>query len=768
MSQKIPRKYVILILLLQLLLIIYSCSQYILNSSPHVTAAFDGKDFSARAGYTTDNSYYVDADSEYSGTFTYGPYVPVEQGSYLVTLYYATNTDENYCYAHSNTLSGFGLQSSSRTYLPSNQSSVSFPMDVTQHLTDLEIITKYSGEGYLRLERVELVHTPTSHARNIFHAVLFCLLINLCLFFYVSDTPKRKNILALTLIMLATSYPLFTDYLVSGHDLMFHLNRIEGIAEGLKGGTFPVKIHPFWINDYGYATGVFYGDAFLYFPALLRIIGFSVQNAYKLYVFAINLATVLISFKCYGKILSDEKSGLFASLLYSLAPYRLINLYLRGAVGEYTALTFLPLVLYGFYMIFTRAHTQNGYWKYAIPTALGLTGIIQCHIISCELVALMIVIVCLVMIRKVFTCKVFLTLCLTTGITLCLNLGFLVPFFSYFNGDFVLNSPEWYQSSIQSQGVYVAQLFGLFQSGVGTSASTNNGMPGEMPLGVGFPFLVGIILFVYLQVSGAMKQKDAILRKTALLCFALALLCLAFSTHLFPWNRLADINDTTQKMICNIQFPWRFHTLGTLFLVVVCCYSFRIAKEYFTRELYHMLLTGMLCLIVISGSWFYYDSLNRDNIMRPYDSTHLNSTILGSQEYLPADTDVEMLVHAQPIPEKHITVHGFEKKGTNIHIQVSASKEAGYVELPLLYYEGYTAQDMNKKIPLALTKGDNNVIRLHIPANYEGDISVGFREPLLWRVAEAISALALLLLMEFGIYTFVRLRTSHYKPISLT
>ncbi|MBQ7925061.1 MAG: hypothetical protein IJ335_02075 [Lachnospiraceae bacterium] len=753
MKKTLPRKYLVLILLLELIFILHHCNQYILNHEPQLTATFAGKDFSSRAGYITDDSYYVDSNFGYTGTFTYGPYTPVKQGSYLVTLYYSANSDGNYCYAHSNTVSSFGLQSSYRTYLPADRTSISFPMDVTQHLTDLEIITHYGGEGYLRLERVELSRTATTYARNIIHAVLFCLLINLCLFFYIADTHKRKHILALTLIILAASYPLFTDYLVSGHDLMFHLNRIEGICTGLQQGNFPVKIHPLWNNDYGYATGVFYGDIFLYFPALLRLIGFSVQNAYKLYVFGINLATVLIAYKCFGKIFADEKIGLFASLLYSLAPYRLTNLYLRCAVGEYTALTFLPLVFYGFFMIFTQLHTQKNGWKYAIPTALGLSGIIQSHIISCELVALIIVIVCLVMIGKVCIGRVFFTLCLTVGITLCLNLGFLVPFLSYFNGDFVINSPEWYQSPIQSQGVYIAQLFSLFQSGVGTSASTNNGMAGEMPLGIGFPFLAGILLFVYLHTSGAIKQKNTIFYKTALFSFLLAVFCLALSTHLFPWDRLADFSDTSKRMICNIQFPWRFHTLGTLFLVVVCCYAFQIAKEYFTKELYHMLLTGMMCFIIISSSWFYYDSLNRDNIMRPYDSTHLNSTALGSQEYLPADTNVDLLVHTAPIPDEHVVIHDYKKSGTRIHLEVSSFQSGGYIDLPLLYYEGYVAETTDTHLPLTLSKGDNNVIRLALPNGFEGSVSVWFREPPLWRIAEIISALSLLLLIGFSIYS---------------
>lgn len=751
MNKNFFKKYFILIILLELVLVFHYGNQYFLNRSPKVLENFNGEDFLSRAGSLTDNGYFIDSSSEYTGIFTYGPYVSVKKGSYLVTLYYSTDTDGNLCYAHSNTLPSFGLQSSGSILLPASKSSVSFALDISSDITDLEVLTEYCGEGFLKIEGMELTKTPISYIRNIVQAVLFSLLINLCLVFYLSNPEKRQNTFALTLITLAASYPLFSDYLISGHDLLFHLNRIEGIAQGIQQGCFPVKIHPFWANGYGYAVGVFYGDSLLYFPAILRLMGFSIQNAYKAYVFAINLATVVIAFKCFGKIFSDERIGILGALLYALSPYRLSNLYLRGAVGEYTALTFLPLVLYGFYLIFTESPDKKGYWKSAIPTALGLTGIIQCHIISCELVALIIIIVCLIMVGRICIFKVFFTLCLTVCITLLLNAGFLIPFLSYFGGDFVLNSPEWFQSPIQEQGVYLSQLFALFQNGTGSSFSTDRGMAGEMPLSVGFPFFIGIILFVYLMINGNVSSKKDTRHKLAMLSFGLACLCLILSTHLFPWNWWADLSALLQKMIYNIQFPWRFLTLATLFLVVVCCYAFQIVKRNYTRELYHTLLTCILCFVVVSGSWFYYDILNHADIIRPFDSSDLNSMLIGSEEYLPAYTDLSLLNKTEPTPDEGIEIDSFSKHGTSLQLHLSNSGEDSFVNLPLLYYDGYIAEVKENGSSLELQKGENNVICLKVPAYFEGDVSVRFEEPSLWRIAELISAITLFILIILGI-----------------
>lgn len=745
MIKKSPRKYFLLLLAIEILFLTSALTQYFTNQSGGETITLSAENFSSRAGEFLENSHYVDntyfADAPYSGTFTYGPYIKVGKGSYDITLYYETDTDNNSCYVHSNTLTGSQLKASYRVPLSRNQTSVTFSAILTQGTKDLEVITEYCGEGSLRVNGMTLISTSDYDVRNIFTTLAGCLFAVLCYRFYVADIPTRKIMMCLGVITLAASYPLFTDYLISGHDLAFHMNRIEGIAQGLRQGIFPVKIHPFWANDYGYAVGVFYGDTFLYFPAFLRNMGFSLQEAYKIYVFLVNLATALISWKCFGQIFGSNRIGLFASLLYTLAPYRLSNLYLRGSVGEYTALTFLPMILCGFYLIFTEDYKKPDYWKHFLSPALGLTGIVQTHVISCEMVGIFIIIACLIMIDRVCKLQVFLTLCLAAVTTLLLNLNFLVPFLSYFGGDFVMNSEEWYHTPIQSAGAYIAQLFPIFQNGTGSSMVTASGMAGEMPLGTGFALFLGLLLFVWLLFTGGFSCKGK-RTKLAVISAVLAVLSLYMSTNLFPWNALADLSNLTRTMVYNLQFPWRFLTIATLFLVVVTCSALQLAAKHFSKAKCLCIFTALTCFFVISGSWFYYDILNRGDVYRPYDTTDLNSCLLGSEEYLPAGTNLSLLSLAEPIADEGVEIHHYEKEGTNIQLRLTNRSEIGYVELPLLYYKGYVALSGSDILPLG--KGTNNVIRLELPAGFDGEVKVYFHEPLSWRISEIISLLTLL------------------------
>ncbi len=772
MIKKSPKKYLIFLLVIELLFLAYAVNSYYQNYGVQETIELSAESLANRVGELKDASFYVDESyfTDESGnpiptglqTFTYGPYVKVGKGSYSITLYYSADSDENQCYLYSNTVTSAQLKSSYRIPLPKEQNAITFDMILTQGIEDLEIITEYGGTGSLRIDKIVLTKTPTWYIRNIFTTLAGCLHVLLVYYFYVSDSNVRKTILCLTLITLAASYPLFTDYITTGHDLPFHLNRIEGLAQGLSNGILPVKIHPFWANDYGYAVGVFYGDAFLYLPAFLRIMGFSIMESYKVYTFVINLATVLLSWKCFERIFKSNKIGLLASFLYTLAPYRLSNMYLRASVGEYTALTFLPVILYGFYIIFTEDYAKKDYWKSFLLPALGLTGIIQCHVISCEMVGIFIIIGCLLMINRICNLRVFLTLCLAAFTTLLLNLGFLVPFLSYFGGEFVMNSETWNSTPIQAAGAYIAQLFPIFNNGLGSSSATESGMAGEMPLGVGFALFLGLLLFCYIRFCDSQIKEKGILNKFANISALLAALALLMSTSMFPWNAIADLSELFKKLVHNMQFPWRFLTIATLFLVVITCFALQLARKYYSKEIFIGILSIITCFLVISTSWFYYEVLNENTPLRYYDSYDLNSMLLGSEEYLPEGTNLSLLPDAAPVPGEGVEVQGFVKEGTTINLHLTNLGESSYVELPLLYYEGYIAVSNDTLMPLQ--KGNNNVIRLEVPPQFEGDVTVTFHEPLSWRIGEIVSAITVLGIIIGLLITALGKSKQKYNP----
>lgn len=113
--------------------------------------------------------------------------------------------------------------------------------------------------------------------------------------------------------------------MVSGADLTYHLHRIEGVKDGLLTGQFPVRLEPRWVFDHGYANGIFYCNLLLYFPALLRMAGFTMTESYAFYCIGLSIATAAIAWYCFNGIFGDRIIGLVCSALYTLSIFRFLN-----------------------------------------------------------------------------------------------------------------------------------------------------------------------------------------------------------------------------------------------------------------------------------------------------------------------------------------------------------------------------------------------------------------------------------------------------------
>lgn len=158
------------------------------------------------------------------------------------------------------------------------------------------------------------------------------------------------------------------------------------------------------MDGYGYPVSVFYGDFLLYIVAVLRIMGFSIVAADKLYVFIINTGTVIVSYICFSKIFKDDRIAGLTTLVYATVGYRTVCIFVRSAVGEYSAMMFLPLIALAVYRVYMSDDDNwTTYKRNAFIMALGMTGLIGSHILSIEMVVVTLVILCGVCWRKTFT-----------------------------------------------------------------------------------------------------------------------------------------------------------------------------------------------------------------------------------------------------------------------------------------------------------------------------------------------------------------------------
>ncbi|HAG69093.1 MAG TPA: hypothetical protein DCL38_03880 [Lachnospiraceae bacterium] len=573
----------------------------------------------------------------------------------------------------------------------------------------------------------------------------------------------RKTGFGLCAIILLSNLPMYVDYIPGGHDLGFHLLRIYGIARGLLAGEqLPVRIHSAIYNGYGYAMGVCYGDNFLYLPAFMYIIGFPLRQAYKAYVFFINTLTVLGSYYCFYRISKNRRISFTGCLVYSLSLWRLVDLYTRGALGEASAMAFLPFIVLGFWELFAKQEEDHTYKDKRISgilsLAFGYAGMIQVHVLSVIIVTVFSILFCLLCPDMLFSGKRLWDIMIAAFLCLLLSGGVMVPLVDYYLTQPLLVAGD--EPYIQGKGVYISQILSTYLHPFEMAKSFNSDtrMAFEMPLSIGWALLLPLFLGIYFLGTGRIEKNKRALIKTGLLAF----FSLYMTLTLFPYDWIADNLPSVYRVLGAIQFPFRFFIVSTVLAATVfVLWQMDVWKN---RDLEIRLA---LCVVCAVGIWQSVDYMSKyvneaDYFTITNDPEEQDIFSSDMREYLLEGTDPEFAKNNDTVEaEGELEILEVKKGDLDYDITVNNPvSDMGFFEVPVFAYKGFTA--LSEEGKLDISYGKSSRIRVAVPGDYSGLIRIRFKEPFYWRAAEIISVLSWLGLFVCCIYLY---RKTKGKPV---
>lgn len=675
--------------------------------------------------------------------------ISLKPGIYNVEIHYKATAEGNQLNAY-DTLHETGSILFGVVNLYTGDNVEACQMWVLRSTDTAKVEVTYGGSGELEIYELAIVRTNCAARIWIFFVILGSVLINGLFFLRAFDglygISREQKVVwgVLAVAGLLSCIPAMVNYNLWGDDWGFHLLRVEGLISGLKDGQFPVRIQGNWLRGYGYAVSVFYSDMFMVIPMVFRLLGFTVRTSCCLFYMVINLSTLLVAYHCLKRVCKDRVIGCVGAVLYTLSAYRMHNLFMRSAVGESLAMVFLPLVFYGFYRIFTEDIYDRKYRGNWLVLTLGLTGIIQSHVLTCEMLALAILILCVVLIKKVFRKETFLVLVKTVVVTLLLNLWYLVPFLDYMlNGKFNVGHPETMTiKEVSDYGLYLTHLLFSFY-GQGTQGKIQGiGMGNTGAFSVGVALLIGFLGWLYLEWTD--KVKEFKYRGLGRLSFGYTCLFFVLVLDIFPWAQIQHLGGAAQMLTLSLQFPWRFLSLASLSAGVTACVFLLYMKEHHQKEVY-----GAWAVLLVAVSLFFnaYQSnmqLQSRGFARVYNKQSMGTIYVSNGEYLPYQADISLMQCDLVVPGAGVEVLGYVKGQDTLHMELTVAcikDSESYVELPILYYKGYVAEDVDTGQRLEVEAGDNSVVRVKLPPNYSGTVSVYFGSLWYWRVAECISLL---------------------------
>lgn len=527
---------------------------------------------------------------------------------------------------------------------------------------------------------------------------------------------KLKLPLGLFLLIIPATWALFVPgYFGASDDL--HIAWLHQMDKIIKIGQIPPRFVPDLSFGFGYPLFNFVFPLPFYIAEIFHLLGLSFVDSIKALFF---ISVPLSGYFMYLllKEFVSRNYALAGAALYIYTPYRAVDLYIRGAIGEVTTFIFLPLIV----LSVIKLNSSTGF-KWVGVGAIALSSLVLSHNITAYMFIPFVVLLLLMQFfvttnKKSFFLKSFLMIFLS----LLTSIYFWLPailesglvkydtvfnFYDHFPTLRQLITPYWgYGASVP--GPYDGMSFFL--------GSTN--------LGILLAGLYALIVF-----WAKFSREKRIILVWALICILSAVFLMNHRSA-FLWENL--------PLLPYFQFPWRFLILTTFAIPI-----FIIGLEQF--RLHKFIPWILIVLILITSALFFrpQDFLGR------MDDYYLNRYIpspTASQEYKQTQEEyLRLPVDAQRRPDQKYPVV-FAESGeiknaetkNDLHAVIEVdSKEGMSLNYTKYYFPGWIAKVDGE--PTTITPGKPfGQIYLFVPKGAHS-VEIAFRETSLKIILNAIS-----------------------------
>lgn len=592
---------------------------------------------------------------------------------------------------------------------------------VEEDCEDFKIEFEFAAGTYMDIYQVKL-YTP-EYQDDAFTLLFFAVGVSILWLMIGTGRLTRENmapVLFIALAVLIGSAPALKTTFVIGHDGTYHMARLLNLADGLKNGQFPVRMGGFAYDGYGGVMSVFYPDTFLYPFALMILGGASAVYVCNVFSVALNIGAALSMYAAAKRLFEKRWAATGASILYTLASYRVVNVFTRIAFGEALAMVFLPLFLVNLYDVVCGDARR---WK---GLALSAACIFCSHMITTLLCAVLAAGFCLLHIRKIILQKRLLPLVKAVLVCLLLCLYRIGPFVMYSMQG--LGADDLFRNITE----FSVELGQVLMMNAGTiTRETNNPQVMDFSVEIGLPLMIGAALALYaaLQKEERGKSEWAALKLVA----GGALMTIA-ATDFFPWGAVSLL---TQGQVGCIQFTWRLLILATPMLALAGGYGLcEFGGKRQDAAAVAALSMAAICVMPIFSS----------EIQNPIyvEKGVIISPFMGRSfpEYTYSDTTDFLAIRKRSVEIiGDAEMADYEKRSTTITAQVSARTESR-ITFPLFDYDGFRATVDGREI--AVERGSNNRVSVVLPVGTSGALKIWFAGKWWWRVGDAVSAAALI------------------------
>lgn len=176
------------------------------------------------------------------------------------------------------------------------------------------------------------------------------------------------------LVIIPATIPLYQPGLFEAHDYT-HVARLAELDRTVRAGHFP----PRWAENFGFGYGMplfsFYAPLPYYVGLLFHWVGASYLLSIKLLFWTTFYASFMVMY-FLARSYTKPAYAYLAAGMFIYVPYRAVDVYVRGALGELWGIIFIALGLFCFSKLLSSKHMHRG-WIAA--SSFTISGLVLSH-----------------------------------------------------------------------------------------------------------------------------------------------------------------------------------------------------------------------------------------------------------------------------------------------------------------------------------------------------------------------------------------------------
>jgi uncharacterized membrane protein len=141
---------------------------------------------------------------------------------------------------------------------------------------------------------------------------------------------------------LGSSYPIATGSITQD---LHHIADIYQMYRAIFSGQIPPRWGPDFLYAFGYPLFNFYYVGPFYLGAMFYMVSGSLRFSFEM-IFVVSVVIGAVGIYLFLKQHFSRMASLAAAILFTYTPYKAVQIYVRGAMGELLSISLMPWLLY--------------------------------------------------------------------------------------------------------------------------------------------------------------------------------------------------------------------------------------------------------------------------------------------------------------------------------------------------------------------------------------------------------------------------------------